>query len=83
MKVSLDELKEAKATSEPDLAPGEIVNAIIKVKQENYVPPGVHLRARIDPCMFTASFAAGDFSKIESDPNVASVEISKPLNLIK
>lgn len=76
MKISL-------AASRPDLAPEEIVNAIVKVRRAEYVPPGVRLRARIDSRMFTASFAAGDLSRIESDPDVASVEISKPLDLIK
>lgn len=58
------------------------LEAIIKVRQPNYVPAGVTPRATIDDTMITGSFMACDLSQIESDPLVESVAVSKNLRTI-
>ncbi|MFV1964087.1 MAG: hypothetical protein ACC628_01595 [Pirellulaceae bacterium] len=61
---------------------GETVEAVCKVNVPNYVPDGVQLRARIDTTMFTATMPSCDVEKVQSDPQVESVEISKRLRII-
>ena len=53
--------------------PNEIIEAIVKVRQDNYVPPTVKLRARVDATMFTCELSAGALKQVEADPNVVSV----------
>jgi hypothetical protein len=87
MRIKLDDLKKLEltgttASSAGDFEPGDILTAILKVKKSNYVPKKVKLRARIDEQMFTGEFAAGDLQKIESDKNVVSIALSRPLRRI-
>jgi hypothetical protein len=87
MRISLDDLKKLELTGTTaaravKFDPDEILTAIFKVKKSNYVPESVKLRARIDEQMFTGEFAARDLHEIESDDNVESIALSRPLRLI-
>lgn len=86
MTISLDDLKKvelAGSTKSSPLAPGETVTAIFRVNQPDYVPSKVHVRARVDSNIFTGSFVAADLNEIESDAQVESIAISRPLKLIE
>jgi len=80
-KIALDELHKVEATSLIPLArnAADAVQAIIKVTKPDYIPMGVHLRASIDPFIFTGEFRYGDLQSLEQDPKVESVSISKKL----
>lgn len=87
MKISLDDLKKLElagttAASAADINSDDTLTAIFKVKKHNYVPKRVKLRARVDGEMFTGEFTAGDLKAIESDQNVESVSVSRPLRSI-
>lgn len=80
-KINLDELHKVEASSIIPLAhkASDVVQAIIKVKETNYVPQCVRLRASIGPDIFTGEFKYDDLESLEKDPKVASVSISKDL----
>ena len=85
MKISLDDLDKLELASAParqEINPDEDLTAIFKVNKSKYVPKCVKLRARIDPKRFTGSFTARHLKSIESDKNVISVALSKPLRMI-
>lgn len=79
--INLDELHKVEASSVFPLAhkTSDLVQAIIKVKEANYVPPCVHLRASIGSGIFTGEFKYEDLESLEQDPKVESVSISKNL----
>lgn len=86
MSISLDDLKKVEftgTTKSSQVSPGETLTAVFKVKEPDYVPPRVQLRARVDSRMFTGSFIAADLNEIETDENVISLALSRPLQLIK
>ena len=60
----------------------EKLEAIVRVKQDDYVPAQVKLRARIDSQMFTGIVQACDLKAVESDPMVEAVSVSKPLRIV-
>jgi hypothetical protein len=84
MGISLDNLEkiELTGTTSSSIDQADILTAILRVKQPDYVPTGVTLRARIDENMFTGSFKAEDLKDIESDENVLSIAISRRLHRI-
>jgi len=59
------------------------VEAIIKVKEDGYVPPGVTVRSRIDATMLTGEASAGILGQLDDDPKVASVSISRRLRVVE
>lgn len=69
--------------SAPTDTPGELVEAVFKVRQPNYVPAGVQFRARIDATMFTGTIQSSDVKRVQSDPNVESIEVSSRLRIIE
>lgn len=86
MKISLADLKKVEHTGVARRAafrPKDTVSAIFKVKEPWYVPPTVRLRARIDATLFTGEIKAESLEQIESDPNVVSVSLAKPLRVIE
>jgi hypothetical protein len=60
----------------------EMVTVIVHVKEPNYVPPQVQVRARIDPMLFTATLPIALLSELEADPKVQSMALSRPQKLI-
>ena len=58
------------------------VEAIVKVNEDNYVPPGVKVRARIDPTMLTGEIPTSLLPELEGNPKVASVSVSRRLRII-
>lgn len=80
-KINLDELHKVESSTVGPLAyeTSDIVQAIVKVKNTDYVPSGVHLRAAISPYIFTGEFKYDDLGSLEQDPKVESVSISKKL----
>lgn len=70
-------------TSELDAPETSHLHAILKVKREGYVPRNVRLRERIDPTLFTADVEAQDLERLESDDEVSSVAISRPLDIVE
>lgn len=81
-KINLDELHKVEATSVLPLAlhASDVVQAIIKVKNADYVPKYVRLCASMGPYIFTCEFDHGVLESLEQDPKVESVSISKKLN---
>lgn len=73
---------ESTATTGRTWEPDQIVEAIIKVGADAYVPVDVNLRARIDDRMFTATCQFGTIARLEEDPDVVSVAVSRPLRVI-
>jgi len=73
-KMELDLVREAKSQ-------GEIgsISVIIKVSEENYIPPGIKIRARISSQIVTADLQASDLNQLEKDPHVVSVSAAKRL----
>lgn len=84
MGISLDNLEkiELTGTASSSIDQDDILTAILRVKQPDYVPAGVTLRARIDENMFTGNFKAEDLKDIGSDENVLSIAISRRLHRI-
>jgi hypothetical protein len=83
--VELDDLSKLEFSSQPrrgSLPDDAQVSAIVKVRQSNYVPPGVSIRARIDDKMFTASCRADKLRELERDPQVESVALAQRLENI-
>lgn len=80
-KINLDELHKVEASSVLPLAheTSDLVQAIIKVKEANYVPQCVRLRASIGSGIFTGEFKYDHLESLEQDPRVESVSISKDL----
>ena len=66
----------------PLMFSAEEVEAIIKVGADSYVPPDVDLRARIDERMFTATCTFATIARLEDDPDIVSVAVSRPLRVI-
>jgi hypothetical protein len=60
----------------------EKVEMIVKVKEDDYVPAGVNVRARVDATMFTAEASPSLIARLEHDPKVRSVAVSRPLRII-
>ncbi|MDX2180721.1 MAG: hypothetical protein SFV18_14080 [Bryobacteraceae bacterium] len=56
--------------------------AIVRVREDNYVPDGAKVRARIDETMFTAAIDDDKLDEIRADPKVQSVEVSRRLQRI-
>lgn len=84
MKFDFDDLKELREETplESELAPDQLVLAIVQVREPGYVPPGIHVRSRIDDKLFTAEFPAGRLIDLRADERVASVELSRRLKQI-
>ena len=62
--------------------PKQRVEAIFKVVKPNYVPAFVKLRSRIDPQMFTGEVEYSRLNELNSDSDIVSVAVSKPLDLV-
>lgn len=79
--MDFSKLKEVKY--DPDiysgLSPDTIVSVIIIVKQPNYIPRLVKVRAIIGDTLFTADCKVSDIKEIESDILVEQVSKSTPL----
>ena len=84
-KINLDELHKVEASSVIPLAheASDVVQAIIKVRNTDYVPRRVRLRSSISPYIFTAEFKYDDLASLEQDPKVESVSISKKLKSVE
>ncbi len=78
----LGKLEPSEERENTGVSPDALVQAIIKVNREGYVPAGVSVRSRIDGQMFTGEFRAGDLQRIESDENVVAVSLAKKLRFI-
>jgi hypothetical protein len=61
----------------------EAVEAIIKVKEPDYVPDTLRVRSRIDAYIVTGEISTEDLSKLENDPKVESVSVSRRLRVIE
>ena len=57
--------------------PSDVVRAIIKVKEPDYIPGCVTLRASISSFILTGEFKYSDLESLEIDPKVESVSINK------
>jgi len=81
-KIKLKDLSKVESSSVIPLTTNasETVQAIIKVKDADYVPKGVKVRASISPHILTGDLKRGDLPALERDPQVESISISKRLN---
>jgi hypothetical protein len=88
MKISLDDLEKVEftgttSTAGDEIDPDDFLTAIIKLNEPDYVPRDVEVRARIDSTLITASFNGKSLEKLQSDPKVESVSLSRKLQSIK
>ena len=60
----------------------EMVLAIVKVSEPDYVPYCTRLRSRIDRHMFTAECRYAAVSMLKADPRVESVALQETLRMI-
>ena len=65
---------------EPDA--DEMVLAIVKVSEADYVPRCARLRSRIDRHMITVECRYVAISMLEADPRVDSVALQQPMRII-
>lgn len=91
MKLDLKKMKKLSEFERVESAPpsvlktaasSERITAIIQVKEPNYVPERVRVRARIDPLLFTADLPTDLLGELEADHRVQSVALSRPQKLI-
>lgn len=68
---------------ESTAAKTESVEAIIKVNEPDYVPDSFRVRSRIDAYMVTGETSAENLIKLENDPKVESVSVSRSLRVIE
>jgi hypothetical protein len=59
------------------------IEMIVKVEEDHYVPTGVKVRGRIDATMFTGEASRDVLDRLEQDPKVTSVSVSRPLRIIE
>lgn len=70
--------------AQPQAADHEaVIEAIVQVRQADYVPRQVTVRAWVDSTLFTCAMRAEDLSTVQDDPQVVSVAPSTPLRLIE
>jgi hypothetical protein len=62
--------------------PTGTVEAIVCVERDGYVPAGVKVRARIDATMLTGEMPASLLPRLENDPLVASVAVSRRVRVL-
>ena len=79
MKFNLDDLKKLESSSvTPDVAIGDgPFAAIVEVKEDDYVPKGLKVRAQIGPKMFTCEVTRQQMATLEKDSRVASIALNK------
>jgi hypothetical protein len=65
------EARAAWAAARPELGPS--VQVIVRVAEDDYVPPCVEVRARISSVLFTGQLDSGDLDRLRADPRVVSV----------
>ena len=86
MSIRLQDLKKIESSPPSALSErdeNERMEVIVKVREPDYVPPGVIVRAQIAPVLFTSEVPAKMLAKLERDPQVVSVSISKKLRMIE
>lgn len=83
MPIRLDRLRKVESGSlpnRPTTDPEKVVEIIVKVREADYVPPGVTPRARIDAFLFTCSVRAALLPILEQDPKVVAISINQTLH---
>lgn len=76
-------LSKRESNPRPEWATGtDAVEVIVKVRQPNYVPIGIKVRAQISPMLFTSTVPGADLKNLEEDPGVHSVSVSQALRTI-
>jgi hypothetical protein len=65
----------ASAAETPDA-----LQVIVRVAEEDYVPQGVHVRARVSAVLFTADLASEDLDRLQADPLVVSVGMPRAVH---
>jgi hypothetical protein len=77
--MDFSKLKQTAFDPKKALNPEEEISVIIIVKQANYHPECVQLRAQISELIFTANCKNKDIEVLENDPLVEQVSGSKKL----
>lgn len=78
----LSKLEYASAKTHKPIDADARLEAVFRVKQDDYVPSKVNLRARIDARMFTGTVQAADLKAVETDAKVKAVSVSRKLRMI-
>jgi hypothetical protein len=75
--------RKRESSPRPDpLEDGGDLEVIVKVNEPNYVPDGVAVRAQISDAIFTSVIASDVLQRLEDDPKVESVAVSRKLRTI-
>ena len=79
--MNLSNLRKVESTGARGAARGVsgTATAIIKVRRAGYRPAGVQVRGEISDDIFTAEFPAEQLVRLEQDPEILSVALSRPL----
>lgn len=78
----LRKVEPAPASLLESVAQQETAAAIIKVSEADYVPAGIHVRARMSPTLFTGAFSPDLLSLLDDDDKVVSVSLQRRQRLI-
>ncbi|MDX1372296.1 MAG: hypothetical protein R3321_07485 [Nitrososphaeraceae archaeon] len=71
------EFKKIKGANKVSTLTDKLVESIIKVDKENYVPNGTTVRNRISPVLFTGLIQVDKFAELDKDPLVLSILIGR------
>jgi hypothetical protein len=80
---SFKKLETQPPSAQAEALEGQRLLVLVKVRAPDAAPSYVTPRAQIGPTMFSAEVSAVDLKKLEADPAVESVSISRRLPLIK
>ena len=72
-KLDLDAAHAANSGDEAAASADNTTAVIVRVSAEGYVPPGIAVRARISPTLFTADVTAAELQRLQGDETVASI----------
>lgn len=59
--------------------PGDEIEVAVNTSRPYYVPEKLHVRARVDETLFTASTTRDVLAELERDPDVLSVDAAQSL----
>lgn len=65
------------------LSDDQLWSAIVKVETDHYIPSGITAVSQISATIFTARVGAAEIERLESDPLVVSVELSRSVQPTK
>lgn len=79
----LSKLRGAPPEMLDDPSGDKVFHAIVKVHKKDYVPHGIKPVSEVTPEMFTTRLRYAEILRLDADPLVVSVELSRPIGPAK